>query len=200
MTSKFVPIPDVCKAVIQAKTGAREWSFSLYFAQPGFDSTDMADLAAYLSDTWLVNLALQLTETTNFHQLTMYDMRSEDGDKLVTDVDIDGDAVSPPASVASACVVTYYASKRGPWNRGRTFVTGISEEAIDEYTVTQSKADGVRDVFKELLTEIIAGWTWVVVSTYKANEKRLVGIWAPVISAVVRNLILGTQRRRLRKQ
>lgn len=199
MTTKFVPIPDVCKAVVGATTGARDWSFSLYFAQPGFDSVDMQSLAEYLEDTWLVNLADELSDNTKIKQLTLYDMRSEDGDKLVTALDIDGTAIGVPASVASACVVTYYASKRGPWNRGRSYITGINEEAIDEYTVTQGKADGIRDVFKELLTEIIAGWTWVVVSTYKANEKRLEGVWAPVISAIVRNLVLGTQRRRLRK-
>lgn len=195
----FIPVPDAVKVTIYGHTGSREWTLNLWFAMPGFDAEDMGDLGAYL-ETWLTDeLAPQLATNTNFDQIILYDMSTVDGNKLVIDVDIPGTSVGALNPVSTACVVSYYGSKRGKWNAGRNYVTGFTEEAGDEKDMTQLKADGIRDAYRVLMTDLPAGWTWVVVSRFFNKAARTVGVWAPVISCVVRNLVYGTQKRRLRK-
>jgi hypothetical protein len=195
----FIPVPDAAKVTIYGHTGARTWTLNLWFAMPGFDAGDMENLGDYL-ETWLEDeLAPQLAADTNFDQIVIYDMSAADGNKYVADIDIAGTSAGALTPVSTACVVSFYGSARGKWNQGRNYVTGFTEEAGDEKDMTQSKADGIRDAYRALQTDLPSGWTWVVVSRVFNKLPRAVGVYAPIVSCIVRNLVYGTQKRRLRK-
>jgi hypothetical protein len=195
----FIPVPDAAKVTIFGHTGDKEWTVNLWFAMPGFDSNDMTNLADYLYDWIDTSFRVPLSDNTTVDSLTIYDMRTEDGDKVVKSVGLAGAQTGSPATVASACVVSFYGTKRGKWNQGRNYVTGLNEADMTEDEMDSTVATTIRDSYRYLYNYPPTPWVWAVVSRYLNGSPRTNGVWTAVVSCIVRNLVLGTQKRRLRK-
>lgn len=195
----FIPVPDAVRVTIFGHTGARTWSFNLWFYMPGFDAQDMENLADYLETFLDTSLKGQVATTTNFDQIVIYDMNDDEGAKVVLDIDIAGTAAGALMPVNNALCLSLYSTKRGKWNQGRVYLCGFTEEAGDEKDWTQAKADGVVAAFQTILDTPPTGWTWSVVSRFKDKQPRTAGVHSAITTLSVRNLVFASQRRRLRK-
>jgi hypothetical protein len=195
----FIPVPNGCKAIISGHTGNRDWSITLWFRKVDFNIDDMQDLADGLYEWIDDKYQVPVVDDTTFDLITLYDMRTIDGLKTVKTVDLPGLHDDVPASVGGALVVTFYAAKRGKWNSGRNFCPGLAEDNVNEYRVEDPSADDYLAVYQELIDNPIAGWQWSICSTRYNNAPREAGVLAAVETVAIRNTILGSQKRRLRK-
>jgi hypothetical protein len=195
----FIPIPDTVRVVLSGVVGDRRWSIGIYFSMPGFDSSDMQALLDHLEANFAPDYMTALSENATMTQITAYDMRSETGDKLTADVDIDGGVASTPTAVSAAGVISFYASGRGKWNQGRVYTTGWSEVDVDEKRIQDTALDVMVAAFQTLIDAPCPGWTWTVISRFYKGAPRAIAVWAPIVRCIWRNTTLGSQRRRLQK-
>jgi hypothetical protein len=198
----FVPVPDTVHVRFSGTTGAanRPWTFGLYFKKEGFDESDLDDLLSYL-ETWADDLMGEDVWTGyKLNHIEATDLTSEDGIRKGVDIDASGDSSQEtPRGMGEALVLSFAGNKRGKWNAGRVYLPLLNEGDVDEYDINSGFAEGIRDVFREFLTDLPAGWVWVVVSRVLHGQKRTTGVVAPIVECVIKKYIIGTQRRRLRR-
>ena len=193
----FIPVPDVTRVVVKAKTIAMEWSFGLWFSYPGFDRTDMEALLDYIETTMLPEIALHLEDSTYFSQLVAYDMRAVDGEKVVRGVNILGQVTDAPAVISNSLVISFYGSQRGPWNQGRVYISGLADTQVSASTIDTGTAALIYAAFEALRLAGPTPWQWCCVSKTFDNQPRAEGISTPVTSVAINSYVVGTQKRRL---
>jgi hypothetical protein len=198
----FIPIPDTVQVRFSGHTGAanRPWTFGLYFYMPSFTEDDVNDLLDYL-EGWSDDLMNDTVWTGyGLDGMVATDMGSEDGIKVTRSLSATGDAAGKtPTAVSNALVLSFSGNKRGKWNNGRVYLPIVAENEADEYDINTSWADDIRDVFRQLLTELPPGWVWCVASRYFHNAPRSTGVISAITDCVIKKYIFGTQRRRLRR-
>ena len=197
----YQPVPDTARVVVRGTTGsaATSWSFSMHFSQPGFDTSGLITLVDRVED-FLDELREPLWDGYHFTNITAYDLRTVDGDKIERAIDLSGGVqFDTPVAVSNALVVSFTTNKRGRWSAGRVFLPVVTEQVADELDIQPAFANTIRDKFQALINNPAAGWTMVVVSRYLEGQKRPQATTAPVLTAVIKNYRFGTQRRRLRR-
>jgi hypothetical protein len=199
----FIPIPDTVLVRLYVKTGIAELkaSISLYFSKPNFVETDMEDLLSDLETNFVPEVADKLCDDYNFYLLEAYDMNTEDGLKITRSIDIDGNSglSDTPLSPAMCCVVTFRGNKRGPWNSGRNFVAGLTEQSCDQTNIGQDVIDSLVTAYQALIDQPPSGWTWVIASRYFKKAPRSTGVVTPVKTVLVRSDRFGVQKRRAQR-
>lgn len=195
-------VPDTVRATFKGySTITKPFTWSMYFSMPGFTADDMSDLYFSLL-SWAENtLAPLLSTAYHISNLILYDLRTQDGEKIEeTFTVIDGEvADQTPAPQSTALVLSYQASKRGRWNQGRVFLPFLVEQKTNDFTIDQTWANSIEAAFNSLIAALPEGWVWSVVSRYLNKSKRTEAVWVPVVIALVKNLIFGQQKRRLRR-
>lgn len=195
----FIPVPDAAMAVQKFSHDGQSWSNTLWFTKAGFVTADMDALAAAVGTTVISYLKPFISLNATYDGVTVYDMRTATGEKVEynngSGAGLDTDAIIP---TNVALVLTLYSNNRGRSGRGRVYLSGFDETAIDDGRFLAQWGANVATWAAELETAVEAeGWTWVVVSRYTAGAPRASGLAQAVTSTAVRSLIPGTQRRRL---
>lgn len=195
----FIPIPDVAYLKAGLKVGSLVGSIGLYFRKTGYVPNDVEELLDFAEDTFVTELMYPLCDDVKAYELTVQDMRTEEGQVWVRDIDIIGGSGTGenPLIFGAAVVVSFYGEGRGPWNRGRNYVPGMTEGTVDEADVQQAIADDLVLAYNKLLTPGAPGWAWVIASRHYKGAPRLVAVTTPVQRVRVRDLRLGFQRRRV---
>jgi hypothetical protein len=109
---------------------------------------------------------------------------------------------SVPSNVSY--VITFKTALRGRANRGRNYVPGLPNAAVDTNTIVAGTRTGLLDFYTTLRAGASeGGWSMVVVSRYSGVDAqgkpipRLVGQTTPISSFVTFDSTVDSQRRRL---
>jgi hypothetical protein len=96
--------------------------------------------------------------------------------------------------------MTLLTNARGKTAQGRNFISGLGEEDVDDDSIN-SVIQGIFEATyqNELIAINPAGWQFVVASFQENNAPRTVALTRPVIQATIRLRIVGSQRRRIRR-
>lgn len=198
----FQPIPDGLLAVLEYGNDQRQWTNTLYFTQPGFGPNDIDDIAVALRGWSELNILAQLASQYELRQITCYDMRTVTGTKYVLPgTGAIGQRVGDTGALSVALVVTFYTNIRGRSGRGRNYITGFIETDMTNVAVNADPvANGIQAAYDSLdAIATGAGWTWVIVQRQENGVTLPQANVNEVQSAVVRNTIFGTQRRRVER-
>jgi hypothetical protein len=196
----FQALQDGVKCVAVWGQTVTEWTNTFWFTKAGFTEAEQQALADAVAFN-LANLCgTYLSINWNLKGLVCYDMNSITGPiKYGTGLPQAGTKAGQPASVNAALVVTLYTAQRGKSGRGRIYLTGFSEEAqgptsiVDPVMITN--IDTVLSGLDNAVTAL--GWDWVVASGQQNGIVLPAKVPYSVTSIVVRNDILGSQRRRI---
>jgi hypothetical protein len=198
----FIPVTDGARAVLSFLTVNSIWSLTQYYTKTAFTVADMNDLASQLEVGFAPSLLAGLNNQTTYIQTTVYDMRSETAPKIIATPSVPpvGSRVSNPAPVHTAAVMTLLTNARGKTAQGRNFISGLGEEDVDDDSIN-SVIQGIFEATyqNELIAINPAGWQFVVASFQENNAPRTVALTRPVIQATIRLRIVGSQRRRIRR-
>lgn len=202
MTLPYQPVPDVAKVTFHGTTGSanRPWSFGLHFRKADFTAGDLQTLVTMLSG-WANDLLGAGTWTGyKINRIVGIDLGAVDGAKYEVSVDYSGeDAAATPRGMGEALVMSMSAAGRGKWNQGRVYLPFLNEGTTDEYDVGDAQVTDYEGDFDKLLTDLPAGWALVIVSRYLNGVRRETAVAADVVTIGVKSKVIGSQRRRLRR-
>jgi len=173
---------------------------TLYFRSPiDYDATALELLAGTVAGWWtdqmkpLLSSALSLTsvKATALHDVT--------GPQFIytTGLPATGDqsAAAMPNNV-SLCV-SFRSALIGRSFRGRNYVPGIVESAVTLSSVSSGTASAIVAAYETLQDVLPVGTNWVIVSRTTDHNPRETGVTVPVVSVLVVDLVVDSQRRRL---
>lgn len=199
----FIPVPNTVKCDVIGQIFGQIISNTLYFS-PGEEvlPSVVIELAGAVADWATTRLCAVLSEDYSFLRVEATDI-TEEGLASFTSVDGAGTPGSDPdpAAPAGTCVaVSFRTGLGGRSYRGRNYVSGISKVSCIGNQCATTKADDIVAQYALLNDDIQAVlplMQHVVASRYHLNAPRVTGIVTPVLTYLVTNYDIDSQRRRL---
>jgi hypothetical protein len=198
----FIPAPNAAYARLHIRVGdTLTGSIGLWFTKQDFSVNDLEDLLDDLHANFVTDYMADADPSANAYLLEAYDMTAEDGYHVTKAIDVDGGGVitNEPLSPANSLCVSFKNSKRGPWNRGRAYCFGFSEQQADEKDFQSDLGNAIKATFQSLIDEPPSGWAWVICSKIFQGEPRAQAVCVPVTEVLIRSLRFAFQKRRARR-
>lgn len=199
----FIPVPLTAQFNIRGTVNDVPMENVVAFRRLGgtpWDATALVTAISSIIPAWAANVTLELS--TGYHALTVYarDLSTEAGAVAEGTFDpgtagtVSGDA--HPGNVA-VCI-THRTGLAGRSYRGRTYIGGIPEVMTVQNDITTAFQGDLLAAWNAFIGEMTSsGYEFVVVSRYNNNAPRVTGVATPVISSVIRDTLVDSQRRRL---
>jgi len=197
----FIPVPDTALVEIRGTYFGQEIENTLYFEKVGgYISADLADLAALVRAWFFDEMLPILTEDYIFREVVATDISTESG-AIVFNTAETGEtgAIASPGMPGNVCLaVSFRTGQAGRSYRGRNFISGLTEAAVDGNTLNETYRTAFGAAYSALLTVLEdTDFVWGVVSRFTAGAPRVVGVITQIISVLVVDAFIDSQRRRL---
>lgn len=195
----FIPVPQTLEAKLLQTNGGVQ-NVNVWNVDVGHTPTP-ADATALIGvfDAWLsASYKTIVNASVHFDQWVVTDISVANSfQQTAIPTQANGAAAGAPAPANATSVVSLRTARIGRAYRGRTYVTGLSEDFTDSSTtVSAAYATTANVAFTNLINAlIIAGYKLVVVSRWLNNAQRVIGVATDVISVITNNKI-DSQRRR----
>jgi hypothetical protein len=164
------------------------------------DGAALAAMAAIIGGWYRTNVLPNLSSAVQLVECAATDMTTNVGatGTWVAPSGSVGGLVSPSLPNNVAMCVSFRTAGRGRSNRGRNFVPGLAEDGVSANTILAARAALITTAYNSLIGTIAdnAG-TWVIASRVSEGVPRLIGQTSPVTAALVTDLYVDSQRRRL---
>ena len=173
---------------------------TLFFQHAGaIAPTDLVGLADNIRDWWAAELLPIQADALALVEVYCTDLTSETSEThtLAVVPQLPGAVTSPAQPNNVALCVSFRTSNRGRFARGRNYVAGLTEGQVTGSRVAISTADDIVLAYNAMGTYLDPSWTWVVCSRVAAGVPRAAGFNSPVVSAIVVDNVVDSQRRRL---
>lgn len=165
------------------------------------DSTLLEGLAGALLDWANASLMPLLSSNLSLYAVTVTNLSSDSSPSIeFTQAPQAGGVGGTALPNNVTWCIQFKTSLRGRSYRGRNYVAGIPNAALDTVnTVSATFATDVQNAYTTLLDPdtLPAGWTWVVVSRYTDGAPRVTGTVTAITSVNYADRYLDSQRRRL---
>lgn len=197
----FVPVPNVIQLRVQATYLDQpvENVFHALAVEAPYNAAGAINLATAVRDTWVASVLPPLNINYICQQVRAIGQGSEtDFSVTVPFVGAPaGSNATEPMSGQSAFVLTARTNKRGPWNRGRSYLAGLSDSECEGNFVSQAFANAALAGYQAVRATIVAtGYVPVVVSREYQGAPRTIGLSELLTLWNVRSLRIRTQRGR----
>lgn len=197
----FIPVPETAQFNIRCTLQGERVENTLYFRHAGGWSSEFLGITAELLADWYTTGPRSImTSQLVLREVYAADLSSENGEVYTHAVanDPGGPETVPPLPNNVALCVSFRTGLRGRSYRGRNYVCGWTENVVNGNAVTAAAAATVQTAYNQLLNLGGSGQLqWVVVSRYADGQPRVTGVATPVLTAVIVDLIVDSQRRRL---
>lgn len=172
--------------------------YAQYATTPSAEDADT--LGNALISWWDTLFSAQLSNTLVLTAIQLTDLSDEESFSIT---------VLPTAPVAGkisdeavpnncALCVSFRSAGRGRSARGRNYVAGIPGDFVSANRVVSTVTDSLVIAYNSLKTEIdAAGATWVIASRQHDKVIRTTGVTFPVVTALIVDNTIDSQRRRL---
>lgn len=195
----FIPTPNTVRVVFNFNRSTIAWSNVLHFYKLNFNEADMVALANTLDNACGTTIKTHLANNCTYANTTVYDVRTIDGPLVVDSGNSGlGSQVGVAASLNCNVVVTLRTNARGRTGRGRVYVAGFLDNALENDAWNQNAADAATDWISALRANAGAlGWLHVIRSIQADGVTLNPAVTREVTGFDVRSLVTGTQRRRV---
>lgn len=203
----FVPVPSAIMAELVYNTPGGKAENTLWFTNPAtHDASMLLDLCVALGTWWNAELRPVLSNEVSLASIKATSMVTATSPAIeyTTGFPIAGGAANPvlPSNVTIA--ITFLTAFRGRSNRGRNYIIGLSESAVQGDTIHPDYAADIKAAYDVLQAAVTPdGFDWVVASRYSGVDgngdpiPRVSGQTTPVTGTKIEPTI-DSQRRRLR--
>lgn len=204
----FIPVPNTAEVELVQVLDGQRIENTLYVAQStAWDAPALNQLCDIVAAWWTANMApivsdqvtLITVEATSLESNTAPVGANTTG---TPSIGLQGEPVPNNCALA----VSFRTALRGRSFRGRNYVAGLAEADVNRSHVDATLVLQVQDAYNAFLTAVSdapVGGTWVVVSRFSGVDSagrpipRGTGIATPVVSALVTDDVIDSQRRRL---
>lgn len=198
----FIPVPFTAQVELFFLQDGQQLENTLYFTRA--DTYDVAELTALANAiiAWWTAELLPLTSNTvqlRAVKATSLQSASAPAVEVAPASSLFGSATSPALPNNVTIAIKFLTNFRGRWARGRNYVIGLVENVVTANAISQAHADALQDAYNTLTTTtyVNATYDWVVVSRQFENTPRVEGFASSITSAVLTDLTVDSQRRRL---
>lgn len=196
----FIPVPNAAKVAVVGSLDSQEIVNTLWFTSAGgFSPSEIETLAGAVSGWWIDSILPYLNNGYTMAYVTATDA-SVSGGAQFTDSAGAGETGGVGGSQMPnnlAFCVSFRTGFSGRSNRGRNYVSALSESNMATANrVDPTWAGQIKTGYEVLLGDGI-GFTWVVASQYHDGDPRVSGVTNPVTSVLFVDTIADSQRRRL---
>jgi len=197
----FIPVPNTAMFELRFTLDGQKVENTVYgHKNEPWNTTDALAAGAGLFDNWVTNMAASLSDQLSLESVHITSLESD------TAFSIDFvPGASEQVAVGGQCLpnnvaicVSFRSAARGRSGRGRNYVCGIPDTHVTANTL--DTADGIAYVnyynqIPAIMADVDA--TWVVVSRFLDGLPRDIGITRPIITVLLVDLTVDSQRRRL---
>lgn len=197
----FVPVPNTAFVSIRYNWDGQNVENGIYVsAALGGEMPELSAIATVVHDS-LVDVLLPIQASTLIlREIFVRDLTTATSGQFTlpgdpTDI---GGSASPSQPNNVSLSISFRTAKTGRSFRGRNFVLGLTEGAVTNSGVGLGTVASYVDAYNGFRTAINAiNGVWVVVSKKSGGVDRTEGLATPVITALVVNSVVDSQRRRL---
>lgn len=198
----FIPVPNVAQIkVVQTMDGQRVIN-DLYFEQAAgpITSLQLANIAVGVADWWGLNILLQQSTAMHFDYVEATDLTVQNGLQVQSLANSGFGAIGgdfAPNNVALC--VSFRTGQAGRSFRGRNYIGGVPDSQVLGNTFEGTWVTDILTAYNNIVGPgaLGGGWEWVVVSRFTGGAPRATGIATPVLTAIVTDTVVDSQRRRL---
>jgi hypothetical protein len=200
--STFVPAENTAKVVVEGQWAGNDAINTLWFqfaSEP--DQTDLETLAEYVWENLLSALQSTWAASYQVNRVTATRQNSENDiqgvyDAMGTPLVGSGSGASVPLNASWS--ISFRTGLRGRSYRGRNYAAGYLNSILDDPGRGNATVlAGVAAAYvQHLITNMLAGWTWVVASHVADKAPRVAAVLTPIISVII-DTYVDSQRRRL---
>jgi len=199
-THAFIPAADVARVrMVYTSSGQENMNVFYFKGDIPFDAAALSTLADEVHIAWTARFKplVDGNVTLNFIEATALD--SDTAPQVTALVNESGTitGTSLPGSVTIA--VKFATGSTGRSKRGRMFWIGLTESQIDQNIITSGFASTLLTAISNFFDDIITatGYTHVIVSYCADGVWRTTALVTPVISYLLTDHFIDSQRRRL---
>lgn len=196
----FQPVPDVAQIRIIGNSDQQLTINNLYFqiSGGGITPTNIQDIVGEMV-TWASgSLAPQLAETWVLTNVTGTDLSAVDGAYYELPQNVPGGVATESSPNNVAACISLRTAQRGRSFRGRNYLPGIPNAAIDLNTLNGTFTSNMTLIYNALVGPgtFLPGWQFVIVSRQNAGLVRPAGLAVPVVSCGFTNNYVRSMRSR----
>ena len=197
----FVPTPDVAKVELRYTYQGQQCENTLFFIHNvGINLTDMEALAGAIAANYSTAIVPNVPTSLILREIYVEDQSDASAPAVTYTVGLPqaGTDGAPAAPNNVTLCVSFRTVGRGRSSRGRNYILGITENEVDNNTVSPLAWLPWFDLYQEFLDFGPLGpWTWGVLSTISGGVPRTVGLFQPITAFTVVDATVDSQRRRL---
>jgi hypothetical protein len=200
----FIPCYQTCQVELRYSCFGQDVENTLYFRrEAGLEETHVHAIVNGITDWWYERMRQYHHSSLTMREVYGRDMSTQEGYHYAN-TDYFGYAGTRTSGYCSPLNVAFSISFRsgyvGRTMRGRNYVTAISTADITGNSVTTAYANNIKAAYEYLLTPgtyYPSACYWAVCSRYFNGAPRLAGHVTPIISVVVVDEYVDSQRGRL---
>lgn len=200
----FIPVPNTIACDVIAELFGQIIENTLYFAFPDEPLiSEVGQLAASVGE-WAVGGLCPVLSEDYIYKRTEARGIWDQAQPAITNVvgtNTPGGVASPGAPGGTCIAVGFRTAYGGRSFRGRNYVSGFPLAACEGNQLATAYATGIVDAYDDLVPIYVAddlpNAVHVVVSRYSLNAPRVTGVTTPILTYLMANRDLDSQRRRL---
>jgi len=200
----FIPVPNVVMCEVIGELFGQVVENTLYFAFPDAPLISQVGQLASSVGEWAVGGLCTAVSEDYIYKRTQATDLSEAGLASITDTtgaNTPGVFTSDAAPGNVTLAVSFRSALGGRSYRGRNYIAGLPLDTIEGNQCSAIHCETIVGVYESLVPDFIADdlpdAVHVVVSRYHLNAPRAEGVATPIITYLVTNRDLDSQRRRL---
>lgn len=196
----FVPVSDVALATVNGSQAGHPAQFGLHCLHDGAITSVAIDELLEAFDTWVgESLLAAMCAASTVNNIQVRDLTTEDSYDQSSVIEADGTSESDCTPAQVAVVMTKRTSLAGRSRRGRMYLFGVSQGALEDQRHLTPTGLSLYNTVGSSLMSVLAttDWTPVVVSYVADGAPRVTPLVTPMTALECRDTRLDTQRRRL---
>lgn len=174
---------------------------TLYFYKAaGWIPQGYADMGSAMQSWWEGTYSTYISNQVTLTEVYITDLTTNIAPTYtgVPTTEIHGQNNDEPVPNNSAYCIGFRTPLRGKSNRGRNYVLGLGNAAVDKSSVLPAVSAQLVAAYNAIITIALNNdCNWVVVSRYHNKQPRVEGTYTAINAAVAADLYMDSQRRRL---
>lgn len=202
----FIPAVDTARVCVnQTLHGQNICNVLHFFKAGGYSEADLTALANAVITAWNDNMAPAMSTDIQFTSVTARDMSAVDAEAVEVPFPAlsGGDIVNVASPGNVAIVVSWKTGFAGRSRRGRTYLSGVSEDGITGNEINADRLASIRGLVTDFIADMTAAGFQLAIASYFSGVDgngdpipRATALVTPVLTAIV-DKWLDSQRRRL---
>jgi hypothetical protein len=204
----FVPVAQTALVELRMLCAGQHVENTIYALAPDpFDPSSLTSLANTVKAWWIAEMAPLLSDIVSLEEVVATDLTTATGGQVSISGDHElGTQIGGAAPNGSTFTVSFRTAERGRAFRGRNYIVGLPLEQLSDTNHVQSSwATDLITAYEALKTALVAAdFIWVVVSRFHGVDTvtghpipRAAGLITHVLSVLVTDFVIDSQRRRL---